>query len=109
MVVCDDIQYADDQKDTILNPILVVEVLSPPTRDYDRGQKFQQYRRLPSLREYLTVAQGAPHVEHWSREAENRAWFAEYEDMSQTIQLPSLGIDLPLSEIYLKVDFTPAG
>jgi Uma2 family endonuclease len=87
---------------------LIVEVLSPSTRDYDRGQKFQLYRKLPSLREYLTVAQDEPHVEHWIREAGQRASFTEYDDMSQTIQLPSLGVDLPLAEIYLKVDFTPA-
>ena len=107
MVVCGDPQYGDERKDTILNPILIVEVLSPSTRDYDRGQKFQNYRALPSLCEYLTVAQDAPHIEHWTRQADHRGSFVEYDDLNQTIQLTSLGIDLPLSEIYLKIDFTP--
>jgi Uma2 family endonuclease len=82
-------------------------VLSPSTWDYDRGRKFQQYRALPSLREYLTVAQDSPHVEHWTRSEEHRGSLAEYNDLNQTIQLTSLGVELPLSEIYLKVDFTP--
>lgn len=107
MVVCSDPQYADDQKDTLLNPILIVEVLSPSTRDYDRGLKFQQYRTLPSLLEYLTVAQDAPHIEHWTRGLEKRGSLAEYDDLSQSMQLTSVGCTLPLSEVYLKIDFTP--
>jgi Uma2 family endonuclease len=107
MVLCGDIQHADDRKDTVLNPILIVEVLSPSTRDYDRGQKFQHYRTLPSLHEYLTVAQEVPHVEHWIRQAEHRGSFAEYDNLNEIVRLASLGIDLPLAEIYLKIGFTP--
>src|SRR6185369_6391781 len=87
MVICGDMQYRDDLKDTIVNPTLIVEVLSPSTRDYDRGQKFEQYRTLSSLREYLTVAQDYPHVEHWIRGADCRGSLAEYNDLQQTIQL----------------------
>src|SRR5205809_2192753 len=68
MVVCGKPQYADYRKDTLLNPIVIIEVLSDSTRDYDRGRKFQHYRALPSLQEYLTVAQDTPHIEHWTRQ-----------------------------------------
>jgi Uma2 family endonuclease len=72
MVICSEVQCADDQEDTLLNPNLIVEVLSDSTRDYDRGRKFQHYRTLPSLREYLTIDQDAPHVERYTRQPEDR-------------------------------------
>ncbi len=104
LVVCGDLHFADDQKDTMMNPALVVEVLSDSTQDYDRGQEFEHYRTIPSLIEYLTVAQDRPHIEQWTRQ-ENRWVLSEYADLSQTIQLTSVGAALPLSEVYDKVDF----
>jgi Uma2 family endonuclease len=107
MVVCGEMQCSDDRKDTVVNPILIAEVLSPSTRDYDRGQKFQHYRALPSLVEYLTVAQDAPHIEHWTRQPADRWLLTEFKDPAQSIELATIGITLPLSEIYFKIDFTP--
>jgi len=106
MVVCGEPQVADNQKDTVLNPVVIIEVLSDSTRDYDRGRKFQFYRSLPSLREYLTVEQDAPHIEHWTRQEENRGLLSEFNDLSQSIQLASIDCVLPLSEVYHKVDWT---
>jgi len=106
LVVCGDVQFADDQKDTILNPVLLIEVLSPSTRDYDLGGKSQYYRTLPSLMEYLTVAQDEPHVEHWIRQQEDRWLMVETKDLSQTIQLPSISCSLPMARIYHKVEQT---
>jgi Uma2 family endonuclease len=63
MVICGEAQFADDQKDTVLNPVLIVEVLSESIRNYDRGRKFQHYRKLPSLIEYLLIEQDEPHIE----------------------------------------------
>jgi len=105
MVVCGNAQFADDQKDTVLNPVLIVEVLSESTRSDDRGWKFQHYRRLPSLTEYLTVAQDEPHVEHWTRQRENQWQFVEFDDLAQSIQLISIGCILPLAEIYDKIEW----
>jgi Uma2 family endonuclease len=68
MVICGEAQFADDQEDTELNPVLIVEVLSESTRDYDRGRKFQHYRKLPSLAGYLMIEQDEPHIEHWTRQ-----------------------------------------
>jgi len=108
MVVCGDAQFADDQKDTVLNPVLIVEVLSKSTRDYDRGRKFQHYRTLPSLVEYLTVAQDQPHIEHWTRQPENGWLLTEFSDPGQSIHLASIGFVLPLAEVYDKVEWTAA-
>jgi Uma2 family endonuclease len=106
MVVCDGIQFADDEKDTVLNPVLLIEVLSESTRDYDRGRKFEYYRTLPSLLEYLTVAQDKAHVEHWTRQQEDRGLLVEFSNLSQTISLTSISCSLPLAEIYDKVEWT---
>jgi len=106
MVICGEVQCEDSQEDTVLNPVVLIEVLSDATQDYDRGQKFQHYRTLPSLKEYLTIAQDAPHVEHWIRQDQDRGSFAEFNNPSQTIQLPTIGCTLPMAEIYRKVDWT---
>jgi Uma2 family endonuclease len=106
MVVCGDPQYADDQKDTLLNPVLIGEVLSPSTRDYERGMKAEHYRRLPSLNEYLIVAQQRPYVEQWTRQPENRWLVTEFFNSTEIIQLESFGCTLPLAEIYHQIDFT---
>jgi Uma2 family endonuclease len=103
MVVCGEAQFADDQKDTLMNPNLIVEVLSDSTRDYDRGRKFQHYRALPSLREYLTIEQDAPHIEQWTRQPEDRWLLTEFSDLSQIVQLTCVGCVLSLAEAYDKV------
>jgi Uma2 family endonuclease len=105
MAVCGEHQYADDQKDTVLNPVVIIEVQSDSTRDYDLGRKFQLYRTLRSLREYLTVAQDEPHIEHWIRQEENRGVLSEFNDLSQSIQLTSIDCVLSLAEVYDKVDW----
>jgi Uma2 family endonuclease len=104
MVACGDLQFADDQKDTLLNPVVIVEVLSESTRDYDRGRKFQHYRTLPSLQEYLTIAQDEVHVEHWLR-PEGEWRLREFSDLGQAVRLDSISCTLPLAEIYDKVDW----
>jgi len=105
MLVCADVQFADDQKDTVLNPVVLIEVLSESTSDYDRGRKFEYYRTLPSLSEYLTVAQDKPHIEHWTRQQEDSGILAELNDLSQTVRLASIDCVLPLKEIYDKIDW----
>jgi Uma2 family endonuclease len=101
--VCGEFRYADDQNDTLLNPTVIIEVLSRSTRDYDRGMKFEHYRKLPSLCEYLTIDQYKPHIEHWTRQQEHLGLLAEYDDLGQTIGLTSIGCVLALAEVYDKV------
>jgi Uma2 family endonuclease len=105
VVVCGTPKFADDQKDTLLNPAVIIEVLSDSTRDYDRGWKFEQYRALPSLAEYLTVDQAGPHVERYRRQLENGWLLTEYRELHQTIELASVACELKLAEIYDKVEW----
>jgi len=105
MVICDGPEFADDRRDTVVNPILIVEVLSESTQAYDRGEKFEQYRTLPSLREYLLVAQDAPRIEQWIRQPDDNWLRAEASGREASIQLASVDCVLPLAEVYDKVEW----
>ena len=104
VVVCGQPQFADEQKDTLRNPTLIVEVLSESTKDYDRGEKFEHYRTLPSLSEYVLIAQDKYHVEHFLRQPDNRWLLSETNLLEDTIHLSSIACDLALTEVYDKVE-----
>jgi Uma2 family endonuclease len=104
VVVCGQPQFADDQKDTLLNPTLIVEVLSESTKDYDRGGKFEHYRTLTSFSEYVLVAQDRYHVEHFVRQPDSRWLLAETNRLEDTIYLSFIDCDLALTEVYDKVE-----
>jgi len=93
----------DDEQDALLNPIVLVEVLSPSTEVYDRGKKSQRYRTIPSLREYLLVAQDSQHIEHFVRYSEHQWLLSEITRDQATIHLPSLECTLLLADVYAKV------
>ena len=105
-VVCGELQVDPDDANTALNPTLIVEVLSPSTEAYDRGAKFGHYRRIPSLREYVLVSQDEPRVERFLLNEDGTWTFAIANGLDESIDLGSLGVTLPLSEIFSKVDFT---
>jgi Uma2 family endonuclease len=93
--------------DVLLNPILLVEVLSKATEGYDRGKKFELYAQLPSLREYLLVNQHRPRVEQYVRQ-DNGGWLLQASNgMDSAITLASLQITVPLVEVYANVEFEP--
>jgi Uma2 family endonuclease len=102
-VVCGRPEFTDDTRDTLLNPTVIVEVLSPSTADYDRGEKFERYRQLPSLSEYLLVSQTRPLVEHYVRQPDGKWLLTEYRELSDVVELPSIGCRLALAEIYEQV------
>jgi Uma2 family endonuclease len=103
MVVCGPLQYDDDRRDTILNPVVIVEVLSPSTEAYDRGEKFRQYRRLESLREYVLVAQDAARIERYVRQGD--LWvLSEVSGLDATLTLEAVNAAIPLAAIYDQVD-----
>jgi Uma2 family endonuclease len=104
VVVCGQAQFADEQQDTLLNPTLIVEVLSESTKDYDRGGKFEHYRSLASLSEYVLIAQDKHHVEHFVRQSDNRWLLSETNRLEDTIHLSSIDCDLVLAEVYDKVE-----
>lgn len=92
-----------DDSGTLLSPVLIVEVLSPSTENYDRGTKFAHYRSIPSFTEYVLVAQDRVHVEHF-RHRESGGWLLnDLDKLSQTLELPSIGCRLTLVEIYERV------
>ncbi len=104
MVICGDPEIDGDQDDIVLNPALIGEVLFESTEAYDRGEKFQRYRKLPSLIEYLLVAQDAPRIEQWIRQPDDNWLRAEISGRDASIQLASIDCVLPLAEIYDKID-----
>jgi Uma2 family endonuclease len=89
----------------LLNPGLIHEVLSPSTEAYDRGDKFTHYKSIPSLREYLLIAQHRPHVTHYVKQDDSSWRYAEINGLDGSVDLPSLGITLKLSDIYQDVEF----
>ena len=103
-VVCGEPRFEDDIFDTLLNPIVIVEVLSPSTEAYDRGEKFSHYRQLQSLQEYILVSQDKVRVEHYARDATQ--WIlTDFQELEQHLPLASIQCELPLQEIYEKVPF----
>lgn len=103
VVVCGEAEFEDDELDTLLNPTAVFEVLSKSTRDYDRGEKAEFYRALPSLRELVFISQDRVHVEHMVRQAEREWVLTEYSSLDDTLPLPSLGVSLRLADLYRRV------
>lgn len=105
VVVCEEPAFEDTAGDTLLNPTVLVEVLSKSTADYDRGGKFEHYRTLSSLHEYLIVAQEQPHVVQYVRQSDTTWLLSEMRDLEAHLHLPSITCDLALSEVYAKVRF----
>jgi Uma2 family endonuclease len=102
-VVCGRAELEDEHFDTLLNPTLLIEVLSPSTEKYDRGRKAEHYRRLDTLREYLLIAQDEPQVERYRRQGEHDWLLTEFNGLDQTLELTSIGFDLKLCDIYVGV------
>ena len=105
VALCGEPQFDDAQRDTLLNPAVIIEVLSPSTEAHDRGGKFGHYRKLDSLREYLLVAQEEPHIEHYVWQSDNQWLLSEAYSLQATVQLPSISCTLVLAEVYEKVEF----
>ena len=108
MVICGEPVFTDNRKLVVTNPLVIVEVLSPATEAYDRGEKFAAYQLLPSLQEYVLVSQETPLVEVYRRTVSGWTKF-EFPGLEATITLQSLGVTLPASAIYSRVQWTEAG
>jgi Uma2 family endonuclease len=110
VALCGEPRFDDAQRDTLLNPSLIVEVLAESTEKADRGEKFFEYRRLESLRECVLVSQHRPLVERYERQGD--LWvLSDFTELDERVELPSLGCVLTLGDIYERVDFAaaPAG
>jgi len=105
IVVCGKAIFEDRHRDTLLNPTLIIEVLSPSTEAYDRGTKFEHYRTLDSLSDYLLVAQGSPTVEHFERQPDDKWLLSAYKGQEAVVFVASAGCNLPLMEVYDKLEW----
>ncbi|MEG4348022.1 Uma2 family endonuclease [Microcoleus sp. A003_D6] len=106
MVVNGEPEFNDDRTDEILNPLLIVEVLSPSTEAYDRGEKFRKYRSISSFCEYLLVSQTEPYIEQYyncDRPSNDRWQWQVYDGIDRAIVLHSLNIELPMAEVYRRI------
>jgi len=99
-VFCGEPEFAGDRQDVILNPVLIVEVLSPSTEGYDRGKKFESYRSIPSFREYLIVHQDRRRVEHYSKQDDGSWLLREYAGAGASVTISRLGICITLADLY---------
>jgi len=100
---------ADKARTTILNPTVVIEVLSPSTEAYDRGEKFSRYLRIESLSEYVLVAQDRSRVETYFRTGDGTWVFSYFDGLQSAARFRSLEIEIPLAEIYADIEFPPEG
>ena len=115
MVVDGQPQLNGERTDEILNPLVIVEVLSPSTEGYDRGDKFRKYRSLPGFCEYLLVSQTEPYIEHYHKLDDSsdseallqavRWQWQVYDHLDQSILLHSLNVEVPLGEVYRRINF----
>ena len=106
-VVCGELQRDPQAPNAINNPSVIVEVLSDSTENYNRGKKFDLYRQLESLREYILVAQDEPHVERFVRQADDSWLLTVFKGPDAVLELTTLGCHLPLAEVYEDVTFPP--
>jgi len=107
VVVCGEIEFAEGRKDTIANPIAIMEVLSDSTKDYDRGTKFTAYRTIKTLREYVLIEQDSVHVEAFFKEDDGTWRLREYFDIKEMLPLKSLQMEIPIKDIYNRVSLAP--
>ena len=106
-VVCGEPRFEDGELDTLLNPTVLIEVLSPTTEGYDRGRKAAHYRTLDSLREYLLVSQEEVRVELFTRQEDGHWLLSEASRLEETVSLGSIGCALLLADVYERVQGTP--
>jgi Uma2 family endonuclease len=108
IVVCGEPHYDQDMGDNLLNPTIIIEVLSPSTESYDRGEKFRSYRRLDSLQEYVLIAQDRYLIEHYVRQSTGQWLLSDAAQPEDVVVLPSINCTLLLSDVYEKVTFEEA-
>ncbi len=103
--VCGELKLEDDHFDTLLNPLLIIEVLSPSTEAYDRGEKFQHYRKIDTLQEYMMISQNRVFVERYLRQTDDSWVLTETHDLNSSIRLISINCTLVIADVYKRVTF----
>ncbi len=106
VVICGDPQFLDEHNDVVTNPTAIIEVLSPSTEAFDRGEKFARYRQWnPTLTDYLLVSQDRPRIEHFSRLADGSWRFTSADGLASAVEIPAIGCVLGLADVYDRVPF----
>ena len=105
VVVCAKPEFSDEEFDVLLNPTIVVEVLSPSTRFRDKTEKLETYQKMDSIKECLLIEQTVRRVEHYIKQTPNQWLLRIYENADDILKLESIGCEIPLSDIYLQVEF----
>ena len=105
VVVCGEPQFQDDVFDTLLNPVLLIEVLSDSTESYDRGKKFQHYRSIESLQEYILVSQNEARIEKYIKHGDGFWLLSEAVGLNSEIEFSSIECVIALAEVYGKINF----
>lgn len=105
MVVQGELQLQEGRKNTIINPLMIVEVLSKSTRNYDKDEKFSAYRTIPTFQEYILIDQYVMQVEQYFKTGKNSWTFSEYYGVNETVSLNSVNFEITLEDIYDRVEF----
>jgi Uma2 family endonuclease len=106
VVVCGEAQIEKKNGESLINPTLLIEILSPSTQDFDRGEKARLYRLMPSLQEYVLISQDKAHIEHYAKQMDGKWILTELSAVGETLMLPAVFCELHLGDIYEKIDFT---
>jgi Uma2 family endonuclease len=104
--LCGEAIFDDEQQDTLLNPNIIIEVLSKSTEGYDRGEKFAHYRKIKSVKEYVLISQDKSRLEHYMRQRDNQWLMSEVTQWEEMVDLPSINCTLLVSDVYDKVDLS---
>ncbi len=104
-IFCDEIERFENRTDTALNPTAIIEVLSKSTQEYDRGTKFNLYRQIPSLKEYLMISSTEVLVEKYTKQSDTEWLFTAYEKAEDFYMLESVGLTVEVKSLYRNVSF----
>jgi Uma2 family endonuclease len=105
-IYCGELKFTGDRPDTLTNPTIIIEILSPSTELHDRNAKFRQYQQIPSLKEYVLVSQDEPRIERYLREEGKKTWvYLDVEGLEESIEFPSVNAVLTLADAYEQVSF----
>ena len=107
-VICGKPVLVDEHQDILLNPIVIFEVLSPSTERYDRGLKFQQYRAIESLKDYILVDQNQVRIEQFTRQDSSPWTLRDYQRLEEVLTIASINVSLPLHRIYDQIELPGA-
>jgi len=107
MIIAGEPEYVNNRTDIIVNPVVIIEVLSKSTQAYDREGKFNAYRTIPGFQEYLLVDQTRIHVEQSFITGKKQGWFREYDEEDEAIALAAVSFQISLNDLYSKVKFEP--